>query len=145
MKKKRTLFIIIILSTVLMANKCYLKEDINNRITIDNKTSKYLYCVPCFSYPDTSLNFTNKDIIIANKGIYEITPNTIGKMGSISLCEESEWKRVVPFGTLMVFVFLKSDIDNNDWNTIVSNNMVYKKYKLTYQDLVRNTCTLLVN
>jgi hypothetical protein len=66
-------------------------------------------------------------------------------MGSISLCEESEWKRVVPFGTLMVFVFLKSDIDNNDWNTIVSNNMVYKKYKLTYQDLVRNTCTLLVN
>lgn len=103
-----------------MANRCYTAEDIAARITVENKTSNYLYCVPSYSYPDTSLDFTNKDQIFRNSTVYDIAPNTSDKIDYISLCRASEWQRVVISDTLILFIFKKDIVDNTDWSAIES-------------------------
>ncbi|HBG69257.1 MAG: hypothetical protein A2W93_04045 [Bacteroidetes bacterium GWF2_43_63] len=60
----------LICSLGLSANKCYKKCYLENRITVVNKLDKAIYVVPCYHFSDTTLNFTSKDVIIANRNSF---------------------------------------------------------------------------
>lgn len=85
---------IIILCIALMANKCYKKSDIENRITVVNKLDKAIYVVPGFNYPDTSLNCISKEMILANSNSFLVNQKTESRISNLSLCYKSEWERV---------------------------------------------------
>jgi len=119
----------------LIASKCYKDEEIENRILIENKLNKTIYVVPGYNYPDTTLGFTSKESILANKTSLMVFPQSNKRITNLSLCYKNEWNRLVPTDTLFLFVFDKKVVDNESWETITNNYMVLKRYKITFSDL----------
>lgn len=133
------------LGSLLMANRCYTDEDIENRILIKNNLNFDIYCVPSFIYPDTTLVFTNKDVIKASESAYSIPNNSAERIGYISLCYENEFHRVTPNDTLILFVLNKSIVDQYDWEYIIENDEVISRIYLSYSDLMKSTCQIEIN
>lgn len=142
MKLNKSL-IIIFVGLSLMANKCYKDEDIENRILIENKLDKTIYVVPGYNYPDTTLGFTSKESILANKNSLMVAPKSSERITNLSLCYENEWNRLVPSDTLFLFVFDKTVIDNESWEIITNNYMILRRYEVTFSDLASD-CKFIV-
>jgi len=136
---------IIILCIALMANKCYKKSDIENRITVVNKLDKAIYVVPGFNYPDTSLNCISKEMILANSNSFLVNQKTESRISNLSLCYKSEWERVVSSDTLILFVFESTTIEQIPWDSVCKNDLVLKRIKLSFSDLILNNCRIAIN
>lgn len=127
---------------VFTANKCYQKEDINNRIKVINNLPFDIYVVPSFNYPDTTLNNLTKEKIVANHSSYFVEHNKENRITLISLCYLKEWQRVVLRDTAYLFVFKESTIRNTEWQEIKKNYLIHKRILLTYSKLINSDCTV---
>ena len=139
MKKAGVLLIFLL---PLFATKCFKKEDINALINLQNDSGKDLYCIPSYVFPDTSLNFIDKDAILANESSYLVKSGVIKKIGQLPLCSSESWNHYLSNGKLIVFYFEKSVIQNNTWSAIKQNSMYYKRVIYHFTDL--KECRILI-
>lgn len=135
---------LLFLAFVFCSTKCYKKEDIENRILIENQLDYAIFVVPSYTYPDTSLLFTTKDKILANSASFEVLPKSSSRITNLSLCYESEWKRVVESDTLLLFAFNREVLKKEDWDSIVKFNKFIRRYKITWEVLMDEDCKLII-
>lgn len=133
---------LIFVALVFSANKCYRKDDINNRIMVINNLPFDIYVVPLFNYPDTTLNDLTKEKIVANHNSYFIAHGKESRITVISLCNSIEWQRVALKDTAYLFVFKELTIKNTEWQEIKNNYLIHKRILLTHSMLINANCTI---
>jgi|GEM_PF-774692 len=143
--KTSRLIFMLICALGLSANKCYKKSDLENRITVVNKLDKAIYVVPGVNFPDTTLNFTSKEAILANRNSYFVDAKAENRISNLSLCTKSEWERVVSSDTLYLFVFESNTVETIPWDVVRKNYLVLKRVKLSYSELISSDCKILID
>jgi len=134
--------LLIILAIIVSQQKCN-KRYYENLIIINNKLNYDIYCVPSYNYPDTSLNFIKKDVIIVNSRFYWIESDTSRIIGPEALRALEVWERWVLSDTLILFVFNKNELENQSWE--YTKEHYYKKIFLTYKDLINSNGTIIID
>lgn len=115
-----------------------------NFITVENQINKEVYCIPSYSYPDTSLSFTDKAQILANDSFFYIRPFTSKKLFYVDLCKIETWKRLVKSDTIQVFVFDEKMLKEKPWNEIVAGRLYLRRLTYTYKDIVDKGCKITI-
>lgn len=140
--KKNRIVVLVLISITIMSNKCYNKKAIENRLLIENTFDFEIYVIPSFIFPDTSLDFTSKDFIVANRSSILVPPKSTVRITNLSLCFENEWKRLVPSDTLQLFVFERKLIDEEKWSDVYKDYKVLRRCNFTLLQVLERNCTL---
>lgn len=129
-------FTIPLLCIILLSSTCE-KENANchKSILFVNESEIDVYILPNSNYPDT-LNFMYDSSPEFDKVTYKIVANTASEN---PLNENSCWEAIlsgnrIPSDTLMIYVFDAQIIENMDWEDVVYDYMVLKRYDLSMQD-----------
>ncbi|MGV8091904.1 MAG: hypothetical protein AB2L24_08580 [Mangrovibacterium sp.] len=124
MKVKYVLAMIIMI--VYSNNSCELLGDHVYRFWILNNSNEALNFLVSYNYPDT------------------IIPDTYDKVKSLNPNDKTpydskkKWEEVfyeLPADTLSIFIFSRNTIINQEWEKILENYMVLKRYDLSIEDL----------
>jgi hypothetical protein len=114
-------------------------------VDVENQLPINIYCVPSYNYPDTSLNFTSKGEIIANKGSYFIPAKYKQEMFRRQFfCDKAWWKRNVLSDTLQVFVLDEKVLNEKSWGQIYSNDLYLRRVLVTYDEICNNDCSIII-
>lgn len=100
----------------------------DDKLIIDNNTQLRLYIYPQINHPDTSISSYNPSY---SKN-YEVLPNSEKRITSRS------WDQTVTSSvsdTLMVFFYNADLVDATDWDVVVSDYLILKRYDLSLEDL----------
>jgi hypothetical protein len=101
----------------------------DDKLVIVNNSSTRLYVYPQINHPDTSIGSYNPS---KNKTAYEVLPNSERRIASRS------WDQAVTRSasdTLMMFFYDADMVDTTDWDIVVSDYLVLKRYDLSLEDL----------
>ena len=134
----KTSIITIILAILLLANTCNKgDENCHKTIVFNNQTDNALYVRGSFDYPDT--------LAISSDANPILDPN-FSKVGANETNENVLWRRdcfetvfingtTIPSDTLMVYVFDANVLETTPWETVISDNLILKRYDLSLDDL----------
>lgn len=131
----------VVLLLPLFAFTCVSKK---NFVKVENQTTQSIYCIPSYSYPDSSLSFINKDQILANDSFFYLRPLSSKKLFYFDLCKRETWDRVMKTDVLQVFVFEESVINGKSWNEITANRLYIRRLTYAYKDIVNNGCKITI-
>jgi len=139
--KKGIVFLIFL--PFLFANRCVTKEMWEKRITVENKLNTEVYLLPYRIERDYyDLKFT-KDRIIHN---YFIHNQSISKIFHTPFCMKEYWDRTVIGDTLEILVFVKDTLEEDKTlEELVTEKSYTKKIKLTYNQLIKDICTVVID
>lgn len=138
--------IIIILCGLILLVSCEAsnREDYHQLITIVNKTNKTFYIDWSTQYPDVNA-YKSKPNPALN-GFSKVSANeTTDQVFASKSSYESIFKYRIPSGVMMIYVFDGSTLETQGWDYIKNNNLVYKRYDLTLQDLNNMNWTLTID
>jgi len=111
-----------------------------DKIKVDNKLGKKIVCVFGYDYPDTSLNFTSKQALLADTNLLQIDSNQIKELDTVGLCKKDTWDTHVKQSLLMLVVFDKKKL-------IHAKNIedaVLQRYYFSYMQLINDKGVIVV-
>ncbi len=124
--------LVLIISSVFMANKCYNENEL---IFVNNQTKDSLYIIPGYIYSDTTTSC--KSIIRGNENSFFVGPFSSDHVFSLPLTRKDVWDTLVKSDTLFVYAF--SFIRN-------AESFVLKgKYAITYNMIKQKNFVLIIN
>ncbi len=136
--------IIIFISLITIAGTCR-KESAtcHTKVSFINRSQNSISVDWNAYYPDTLLGngFYNPS---SQAQIHEVLPSETN-IDAVSLgvdCFESRFKTQITSGIIMIYVFDKTVLQNNNWDTIKKYNMYLKRYDLSLQDLQNKDWTI---
>jgi len=109
-------------------------KDFHQLITIVNKTDKTMYVDWSTQYPDVNAYKSKPDPSLNGFSKVPANESTDQILASKS-SYESIFENRIPSGVMMIYVFDGVTLETQGWEHIKSNNLVYKRYDLTLQDL----------
>jgi len=136
--------IIILMITSLFLNQaCGDKEDnCHKTITFKNVTTDTLYVTSSYKFPDTT-TFTGIPNPVLNPNFTKVLPNESNTQVLWGRdCIELAFKDLIPFDTMMIYVFNAKVLEGNTWETVKANYLVLKRYDLSLEDLQRMNWTI---
>jgi hypothetical protein len=136
--------ILIVLLLPLFSFRCIKKSTLANFIEVDNQLPQNVYCVPSYNYPDTTLLFTNKSVIVANEGSLFIKAASKDQLFYKPFCDKDFWKKVMTTDTLQVFVIDEKIFKENGWAAIYSRNLYMRRLLFSYDDIIKNGCKITI-
>jgi hypothetical protein len=99
------------------------------RIFIFNNSNQPIYVHAAYILPDTSLPVEEPQILT------EVPVGTSREYFDVDV-KDAEFKRFRNNGdTLTIFILSKTVVEKNEWSKIRTQNMVLKRYEVTYTDL----------
>lgn len=117
-------------------------EDINinlkskyydDRLELMNNSTSSIVAYLSFAYPDTSLSSTSPA-----KNIYA-NSDQAAPGEKINFVRGGTWEHAfeeqIPGGKMIIFIIEESTFENTEWNSIVSNYDILKRYDLSLDDL----------
>jgi hypothetical protein len=107
----------------------------DDRLMIMNKSHKRLYVYPQINYPDTSIADYNP----SNDEKYEIQPNSSKRIISRS------WDQLVSScdaDTLMIFIYDAELVDSTNWDIVIKDYLILKRFDLSLEDFLTTNWTL---
>ena len=142
---KRTNIILLFTSLLFLGSTCKKeKEDCHKTITVFNNSEKAIYVSFDTHYPDT-LYFGHYSGITSNAFANKILAKSSSDRPLQNKdCWESDFNYGVqiPSDTIMVYVFDAGVLEKEDWETVVHDYMVLKRYDLSLDDLKRMNWTI---
>jgi len=139
---KRIIVIISILSLAFMVTMCYSRKEVENRIMISNRFSQDIYIIPNYVYDEIEKSINSRSKFTANEGTYFVQSSTNGRILLGSLCIKEYWDYYVKSDTLTLYVYDKYRLENENWLHL--DSILLKKYKITYNKLVLDSCTVII-
>ncbi|MFT3740240.1 MAG: hypothetical protein QM786_15955 [Breznakibacter sp.] len=125
--------LILILSLLLMCCTCRDDENCHNTIISINNSTDTLYITSSGEYPDTSIYNPNP---VLDPNFTKVLPNESNTRVLWGRdCIELAFKDLIPYDTLMVYVFDAKVLEENAWETVKENYLVLKRYDLSLEDL----------
>lgn len=132
---------------LLLALSCFLSLGCNeketpycNGLKLDNKTSKDVYVIISYDYPDTSLNFQSPRVNPASARIGARTKTEI-KARYNYICVDTYFNGR-PNDTLSIFVFDAALVDTTPWINIRQNYRIMKRFDVGKDDVLNNSLSL---
>ncbi|MFV0469110.1 MAG: hypothetical protein ACK5MK_09320 [Dysgonomonas sp.] len=138
--------IIAIFSSImlLMSTRCIKKSDLETSILIENNLDRSVYLLSSLDYPNTQINgYFNKKVLLVNPQYY-IKSKSNKYLNIYGICKKDIWKMFVPSDTLLVFVLDKDSVDVSDWEEYTSGDKYLRRYKFSYEDILRNGCKITI-
>lgn len=134
--KATMISVIIFLQVVTCCN------DLHVNIKFENKTSKVLYTMQDYNYPDINA-YKKRDAPTPNYS--KVLPFEVadGALSTFNTSYESVFINKIPSDTLMVFLFDGTLLEEKGWEYIKENNLVLKRYDLTHNDLQKDNWTII--
>jgi hypothetical protein len=129
---------------ILVASTCKKESDTcHRRVTIKNQSGNSIFVDWGSNYPDTILR-NEFPSPLSQPQQYEVLPSEINSQGITTGgdCFESRFKSQITSGTLMIYVFDKTVLQNNPWDSIKKYSMYLKRYDLSLQDLQNKDWTI---
>lgn len=125
--------ILIILSIVLCGYSCEKLANHVYSIKIINNTNSTLLFYESYNYPDTLIT-QNKPILMS------ISPKDYSHLDS-----KKDWDEVLisPKDTISIFILSEDTVDKYDWSIIRNNYNILKRYDLSFDDLEKQSWTLI--
>ena len=123
---KKTIFVLLVITIMFIVSGCpevFLRTVYS--IKIQNNTKYAISYYKSFIYPDTSIN-TNKPILKWSP------PQDYSYLDS-----NKKWEKVLvhPNDTVSIFILSKNLVDIYNWDEIVNNYLILKRYDLSLSDL----------
>lgn len=117
-------------------------ENCHKTITFENHTNKALYVRGSRDYPDTLAIVTDANPLLdTNYSKVEANENN-NQVLRIRDCYEYWYKDILPSDTLMVYVFDADVLETTPWETVISDNLILKRYDLSLEDLQNSDWTI---
>lgn len=140
----KTPIIIFILAILLLGSTCKKEdEDCHKTIAFINQTENTLYVRGAYDYPDTIISAGIPNPIL-DPNFSKVQPNeTNNQVLWDRDCIESAYTYSIPSDTLMVYVFDATVLETTPWETVISDNLVLKRYDLSLEDLQNSDFTIL--
>lgn len=139
--KTNKISILLIFSLILMSSRCITEKERMEWLTVKNNLNETVYCVCSANDADTTLNFTTKKNILANKYVHLVESGQETKVHDCWICNQRTWDSV---DTVILFVLSVKVLENNTWEEIISKNMVLRKYYLTEDYISKNGCRITI-
>ena len=138
----RKIIIFILLAHLLLANRCVTKEMRNNTITIDNRLNQEVFLLPYrIKYDYFDVDFSKQRILYN----YDISALSEKKMFHTPFCMKDSWDRAVIGDTLEILVFTRDTLERDrTLEKLVSDESYIRKIKLTYDELIRDSCRVVI-
>ncbi len=120
---------------LLQSNSCEdtIFDNSDDRLKINNKSTKNIYHYWQTNYPDTII--ANYNPLLAPK-FYKISSQ---KTNSIVL-HRSTWEQkfecCIPSDTLQIFIYDEQVLESTPWEEVRENHLILKRYELSYQDIL---------
>jgi len=137
----KTLITTFVLAILLLGSTCKKEgEDCHKTIMFANQIDNTLYVTLSYGYPDT-LAIYNNPSLVPNQ--YKVLPNETNEHSlSGRECIELEFNYSIPSDTLMVYVFDANVLETIPWETVISDNLILKRYDLSLEDLQDSDWTI---
>jgi hypothetical protein len=116
------------------------KNNVPDRIKVENRLSKNIICVFGYNYPDLNMNYTSKQALLADSTFLQIDTNQIKELDTLGLCKKDVWNKHVRQSLLMLVIFDKKKL-------IHVKNMedaVLERYYLSYSQLIKDKGLIVV-
>lgn len=138
----RKIVIFILLAHLLMAHRCVTKEMRNNTITVDNQLNQEVFLLPYkIKYDYYNMEDTNAGII----SNYSVNPLSKKKMFYTPFCMKDYWGNTVVGDTLEILVFTRDTLKKDrTLEELVSDKSYIRKIKLTYNQLISDSCKVVI-
>jgi hypothetical protein len=136
--------ILIILLLPLFSFRCIKKSTLAKFIEVDNQLPQNVYCVPNYEYPDTTLSFTNKPVIVANEASFFIKAASKDQLFYRALCDSIVWNKIMTTDTLQLVVIDEKVFKEHSWEEIVSRNLYVRRLLFSYDDIIKNGCKITI-
>jgi len=114
-----------------------------SQIVIENKANMDIYAYPSNNYPDTSIDVISESILKGYNAFY-VRMFEEKTIEGVAYCDENIWNTYVPNDTLIIYIFDKNLVDRTTFDTIVDNYMIYKRYNITFEELILHKCKVVV-
>lgn len=116
-------------------------NNLHVNIKLKNKTSKVLYTLQDYNYPNTN---AYKDRNAPTPNFYKVLPFEVtdGALSTFNSSYESVFIHRIPSDTLMIFLFDGNVLEEKGWDYIRENNLVLKRYDITLEDLQKMNWTI---
>jgi hypothetical protein len=136
--------VLVVLLLPLFAFQCVSKKMLAYFIEVENQIDKNIYCISSFNYPDTTLSFTSKEFIFANDDAYYISSLSKRKPFYNAFCKRTIWTKLLKSDSLQIFVFDDKVLKGKSWNEITANRIYLRRLVYSYNDIVNNSCKIVV-
>lgn len=136
-------WILIIVVSLFFYQACGDKENnCHKTITFKNETTGTLYVTSSYQYPDTS-TFSGVPNPVLDPNFTKVLPNETNTQVLWGRdCIELAFKDLIPYDTLMVYVFDSEVLESTSWETVKANYLILKRYDLSLQDLKNTNWTI---
>lgn len=138
MNMKHAFYTVLLLP--LLASTC--KKKWEYYIEVENQLEQNVFCLPGFNYPDTSLVYFRKDVILANDVVFYLKSAQKGRLFFEKLCYNGTWKRMLANDTLQVFIIPEKTLKDISWDSINSNHLYLRRLVYSYTDIINNGCKI---
>jgi hypothetical protein len=119
--------ILIIASIMLCVASCERLVDHAYIIKIQNNSKDTIQLYASYNYPDTLLDVTKPRLKMVYPSKYS------------SLESEKDWKDILPKDTILINILSKDTVDIYSWEVIRSMNKVLRQYRLSIQNLEKQS------
>lgn len=131
-----------LLAHLLLANRCVTKEMRNNTITIDNQLNQEVFLLP---YRIKYDYFDMKDTKVGIISNYALSSLSKKKMFYTPFCMRDSWDRAVIGDTLEILVFTRDTLERDrTLEELVSDKSYIRKIRLTYNQLIKDSCIIVI-
>lgn len=113
-------------------------------IEVENQIGQNVFCLPGFNYPDTSLVYFKKNIILANDVVFYLKSAQKERLFFEKLCYKETWKRSFANDTLQIFVIPEKTLKEVSWDSIKSNHLYLRRLVYSYSDVINNGCKITI-
>ena len=107
-------------------------------IEVENHLDQNVFCLPGFSYPDTSLVYFDKRSILGNDVVFFLQPAQKQRLFFEKLLSRTEWRGYLAKDTLQVFVIPEKTLKEVSWDSINANHLYLRRLVYSYTDVINN-------
>jgi|SRR5690554_2132213 len=138
----RKIVIFILLAHLLMAHRCVTKEMRGNTITVDNQLNQEVFLLPYkIKYDYYNTDFTKQRLLYN----YFVEANSINKTFHTPFCMKDYWGNTVVGDTLEILIFTRDTLKKDrTLEELVSDKSYIRKIKLTYNQLISDSCKVVI-
>ena len=139
----KTTITTLVLGILFLGSTCNKNDEkCHKTITFINNTADKLYVAPSGNYPDT-ISFAGMPNPILDPNFSKVEANESNSQALWKRdCLEYLFEDLIPSDTLMVYVFDADVLETTPWETVISDNLILKRYDLTLEDLQNSDWTI---
>ena len=135
---KRIVFCLILFSAFVA---CKSGASDNDKVKIENKTSKPIVCVLGYNYPELTLGFISKEALQNKSGLLSVDAIQTKEIDTLGLCKKETWDNTIKHSMLMLFVFDKDKLTKTD----KLEDALMRRYYFSYAQLMKTNGVIIID